>query len=229
MVRGGDDEHDRDPRDGGDAGDPRVAMRESKRPRSALAGPYGRPLHPPLAGLAAGAWVCSLGFDLVSTQARDPGVYTRGAYWLVLAGIGFGLLAALTGLLDTVALPRGSRVFRDAVAHLALADVALVLFTASFLVRRFDLFVQTPWYLLVISLVALAALAAGSWSGLALTFTWGVRVADESDQARGFVVIDPEGSAPTIAPDAEGHGAEGHGADDDGAAGDGPRADATSS
>jgi uncharacterized membrane protein len=165
---------------------PEEAMREAKRPASPLAGPYGRPLHPLAASIATGAWVCSFGFDLVSQVANDPGVYSRGSYFLILAGIGFGLVAATLGLFDVLALPRGTAVFRAGVRHLVAADVALLIFLGSFVLRRFLTFLETPWSLVLLSVLGLLALTSASWSGLGLSYRWGVRVVDEAEQLPGF-------------------------------------------
>ena len=194
---------------------PEQAMREAKRPSSPVAGLYGRPLHPLLASVALGAWVCSFGFDLISQVANDPGVYSRGAYWLVLIGIGFGLLAATVGLLDVLALPRGTRVFRTGLQHLIASDVAVLVFLASFLLRRELSFLETPWSLVALSAVGLGALAASSWTGLDLSYRWGVRVVDEAEQVVGYeragattaaqahgeaeVEVEAEGDGPTDA------------------------------
>jgi uncharacterized membrane protein len=161
-------------------------MRESKRRSTPLSGPDGRPLHPIAASVATGAWVCSLGFDLVSQVATDAGVYTRGAYWLILTGIGFGLVAATLGLFDVLALPRNTKVFRTGVQHLVVSDVALLVFMLSFVLRRFLTFIETPWSLVALSVIGLVALGAASWSGLSLTYRWGVRVRDEAEQLPGY-------------------------------------------
>jgi uncharacterized membrane protein len=162
------------------------AMAEAKQPTTPLAGPPARPLHPLLASVALGAWVCSLGFDLVSNGAQDPGVYSRGAYWLVLAGVLFGLASATVGLFDVLALPRDSQVFRTGVQHIVAADVAIVVFLASFLLRRHLIFLETPWSLIALSCVGIAALSASAWTGLGLTYRWGVRVLPETEQLAGY-------------------------------------------
>ncbi|OWY61689.1 hypothetical protein B7486_62455 [cyanobacterium TDX16] len=130
--------------------------------------------------------MCSFGFDLVSQVANDPGVYSRGAYFLILAGVGFGLLAATLGLFDVLALPRGTPVFQAGVRHLIASDAAILIFLASFLLRRYLTFVETPWSLVAVSAVALLALSSASWSGLGLSYRWGVRVVDEAQQLPGF-------------------------------------------
>lgn len=183
-------------------------MREAKRPATPLAGRYGRPLHPLAASIATGAWVCSFGFDLVSQVANDPGVYTRGAYFLVITGVAFGLLAATLGLIDVLALPRGTPVFREGIRHLAASDAAVLVFLLSFLLRRWWTFVETPWMLVALSGVGLLALAWSSWSGLGLSYRWGVRVVDEAEQLPGYehrppAPVDPATDAEVTGPPAE--------------------------
>jgi uncharacterized membrane protein len=189
-----------EPADGDEVDDrtPEEAMREAKRSVTPLAGPYGSPLHPLAASIATGAWVCSFGFDLVSQVATDPGVYTRGAYFLILAGVGFGPLASTLGLFDVLALPRNTPVFQAGVRHLLASDAAVLIFLGSFLLRRFLTFIETPWSLVLLSLVGLLALSSASWSGLGLSYRWGVRVVDEAEQLPGFERT--EASAPDEAP-----------------------------
>ena len=85
------------------------------------------------------------------------------------------------------ALPRDTEVFRAGVRHLLVSDAAILIFLASFILRRFLIFTDTPWSLIALSCVGLAALAASSWSGLGLTYRWGVRVVDEAEQLPGYV------------------------------------------
>jgi uncharacterized membrane protein len=176
---------------------PEEARRDAQRPASVLTGPTGHPFHPPLASVATGAWVCSLGFDLVSKVATDPEFYLRSAMWLVLVGVLFGLAAATIGLLDALALPRGTPVFRTAMQHLVAADVAIIIFTASFLVRRQIDVTEAPWYLILLSLLGLGALTSATWSGLTLSYGWGVRVQPEADQLPGYVRDEPAPAAET--------------------------------
>jgi uncharacterized membrane protein len=208
------------------------AMREAKRPTTPLAGPYGRPLHPLAASLATGALVCSFGFDLISQVAKDPGVYTRGAYFLILAGVGFGLVAATLGLFDVLALPRDTPVFQAGVRHLVASDAAILIFLGSFLLRRFLIFIETPWSLVFLSLLGLLALSSASWSGLGLSYRWGVRVVDEAEQLPGFepaVSAVANAETPAAEPAASGAGtdittdddADGDATDDEGSPEDG--------
>jgi uncharacterized membrane protein len=65
-------------------------LREAKHPVTRLAGPYGHPFHPILVTVPIGAWVASFVFDLASRLSGEPGVFAKGAFWL----IGLGLVGA---------------------------------------------------------------------------------------------------------------------------------------
>jgi hypothetical protein len=54
---------------------------------SALAGPYGHPVHPILVTVPIGAWVASLGFDIASHIADEADVFAKGAFWLIALGV----------------------------------------------------------------------------------------------------------------------------------------------
>ena len=58
-----------------------TSLRRAKRPRTAIAGPYGHPFHPILVTIPIGAWIASLVFDIVSRVGDDPQVFAKGAYW----------------------------------------------------------------------------------------------------------------------------------------------------
>lgn len=158
-----------------------------QRRRSRVAGPPGRPLHPMIAAMAIGAWVAALGFDAVSWVSDTEWVYARGAWLLTGLGLGAGLVAALLGLIDLLAVPRETAAFRTGVRHLAAADVAIVFFAISFAVRNQSDFAfhdsATP-LAIALSVVGLASLSVGVWLGTALTYEHGVRVETDDDDDR---------------------------------------------
>jgi uncharacterized membrane protein len=170
-------------------------LRRSKRPITALAGPYGHPLHPVLVTLPIGAWVASLVFDLASHTADDASAFATGAYWLVALGVAGALLAASVGTLDLLAVPGGTRAFRTALLHVGLNLAVVALFALSLVLRGSpdagsD---PTPGGIVALSLVALAGLGAAGWLGGRLSFRYGVRVADETTQSEGFLVHQGDG------------------------------------
>jgi uncharacterized membrane protein len=91
------------------------------------------------------------------------------------------------GLLDLLAIPRGTRAFRTALIHMVLNLTVVVLFAVSFAIRRDHLDEgDVTVAAFVISAVALALLGLSGWLGGKLAYRYGVRVADETTQAEGF-------------------------------------------
>src|ERR1043166_1865844 len=100
---------------------------------SALAGPQGHPFHPFVVPLPIGAFVSSLIFDILTHTRADGLPYlVDGAFWLIGVGLIGALLAAIFGVLDLVAIPRGSPPFRTALTHLALNVVVGMLFILGY-------------------------------------------------------------------------------------------------
>lgn len=161
--------------------------RSAKRPVTVAAGPYGHPFHPLLVVVPIGAWVASLVFDLASYRAGEPDVFVKAAFWLIGLGILGALLAAVVGLLDLLAIPRGTKAFTTGLIHMGLNLTVVALFAVGFAVRREGLedapVAAAP---LLISIVALTLLGVSGWLGGKLTYTYGVRVVDEETQAEGY-------------------------------------------
>lgn len=162
---------------------------QAKRPVTALAGPYGHPLHPILVTIPIGAWIASLSFDVASRFAGEEEVFAKGSYWLIALGLLGSLAAAAFGFLDLLAIPTGTRAFRTGLTHMALNVAVVVAFAASLAIRHGDIDAPGPvgMGLIGLSAVALAALAASGWLGGKLTYRYGVRVVDEGTQADGFI------------------------------------------
>lgn len=158
-----------------------------KRPVTTAAGPYGHPFHPILVTVPIGAWVASIAFDAAATWAGEPEVFVKGAFWLIVGGIVGAAVAALFGLMDLLAIPRGTKAFATGLAHMVLNTTVVALFVVSLVLRRDHLDdADVPFAAVVLSLAALAVLGASGWLGGKLTYTYGVRVVDESRQAEGF-------------------------------------------
>jgi uncharacterized membrane protein len=162
--------------------------RQSKQPRSALAGSYGHPVHPILVTVPIGAWVCALVFALVSYGSSAPRTWAAGAMWLMLFGVIGAALAAIWGVLDLFNLPRGSRAFRTGQIHAALNSAALVIFLVAFLwqYRTREDWQSQPVGPLILAIVGLAVVGMSGFLGGKLAYHYGVRVADEGVQAEGF-------------------------------------------
>jgi uncharacterized membrane protein len=164
-------------------------LHQAKQPVSALAGPYGHPVHPILVTVPIGAWVASLGFDIASHVADEADVYAKGAFWLIALGVLGALAAALAGFLDLFSIPTGTPAFRTGLVHMSLNLVVVVVFVVSWLIRQGDIDspAATSGGLIALSVGALLALAVSGWLGGRLSYRYGVRVAAEQTQAEGFV------------------------------------------
>jgi len=159
----------------------------AKRPVTALAGPYGHPFHPALVTVPIGAWVAALVFDVASHWSDDPEVFARGSAWLIGVGLAGAVVAASFGLLDLLAIPPGTPAFRTALLHMGLNLTAVALYGISLAVRVGSVDegdVTVPGFALAVA--ALALVGGAGWLGGKLAYSYGVRVADEATQARGF-------------------------------------------
>jgi uncharacterized membrane protein len=165
-----------------------VSRRErGKEPRIAIAGPYGHPIHPLLVTVPIGAWVAAFVFDLASHSSDEGDVFAEGAYWLIGLGVVAALVAAVFGLMDLFAIPRGTKARRTALTHLSLNVTTVVLFAISFFVRAAgDYEEPASAGLIALSVVALVLLTVSGWLGGKMAYRYGVRVADEETQREGF-------------------------------------------
>jgi uncharacterized membrane protein len=141
---------------------------------------FGHPLHPLLVTLPIGAFVSSLIFDILArTRAHGLPYLVDGAYWLIGVGLVGGVLAAIFGMIDFLAL-RGSPAFATAVTHLCLNVAILGLFLIGFVWRSTDHVEldKTRWGQLALSAVAVALLLVSAWLGGTLVYRFGARVSD---------------------------------------------------
>lgn len=158
----------------------------AKRPRTALAGPYGHPFHPILVTIPIGAWTASLVFDLIGIFVDDPTPYVVGARVLIVVGLVGAVLAAVWGFLDYLQLERGTQAQKTGFVHMLLNLGATALFAVNLIVRSLGDDDELSVTGLILTVIALAALSLSGWLGGKLAYTYGVRVADEQKQAEGF-------------------------------------------
>jgi uncharacterized membrane protein len=158
----------------------------AKRPRTILAGPYGHPFHPILVTVPIGAWVASLVFDLISKGSDRPETFAEGAFWLLVIGIVGAVAAAVFGVMDLMTIPSRTRAASTALTHMALNTIVLVLFAISALIRENEGRDSVSNLALGLSIAGLLVLGASGWLGGKLSYSFGVRVADERKQAAGY-------------------------------------------
>ena len=162
------------------------ALHEAKRPRVALAGPYGHPFHPILVTIPIGAWIASVVFDVISLFADDPEPYAIGATVLVGIGLIGAVLAAVFGLLDLLQLAAGTPARRTALTHMALNLGVVAVFLISLIIRLVDEPGDVNIAAIVLSVLGVLVLGVSGWLGGKLAYHYGVRVADEHEQLTGF-------------------------------------------
>jgi uncharacterized membrane protein len=161
-------------------------LERAKRPRTALAGPYGHPFHPILVTVPIGAWISSFVFDLIGLLVGDPAPYVLGAQVLIAIGVIGGLIAAVFGLLDFTVIARGTPAKRTALLHLTLNVTLVVLYTVNYFIRAAAEHDAVSTVGLVLSIIGLIILSVSGYLGGKLAYHYGVRVAEEDTQSEGF-------------------------------------------
>src|SRR5918999_335164 len=95
---------------------------------------FAHPIHQMLIVFPLGLLATALGFDALAL-AGGNGYWSEIAYWMIAAGVVTGLLAAPFGLVDWLAIPRGTRAKRVGALHGLGNVVVLALFAVSALLR----------------------------------------------------------------------------------------------
>ena len=140
----------------------------------------GHPIHPMLIVLPLGLFVGAVVFDAIYLWRGSTTVATVG-YWNIAGGIAGGLLAAVFGLIDWLAIPRGTRAKTIGIWH-ALSNVTAILGFAFVFWTRYSTGVLTPTPgLFAIEVGALLFGALGGWLGGELVDRLGVGVDSDAN------------------------------------------------
>jgi uncharacterized membrane protein len=134
----------------------------------------GHPLHPMLVNFPLGLLVTSAVFDIIHWVTGNS--YWSGiAFWMIAAGVISGLLAAIVGTIDALAIPSGTRAKSVSVWHGAGNSLILVLFAVSWFLR-YSVPADPPIIAYVLSFLGAALLGATGWLGGELTLRLGIGV-----------------------------------------------------
>jgi uncharacterized membrane protein len=95
----------------------------------------GHPVHPMLIVFPLGLLPTAVACDLIYLARSNPN-WAHISYWLIAGGVISGLVAAIFGLADWLALDSGTRAKRLGVWHLIANVILLVLFAISWWLRR---------------------------------------------------------------------------------------------
>ena len=136
----------------------------------------GHPIHPMLIVFPLGLLVTSLIFDFIRMATGD-GTWSVVAFYTIGAGIIGGLLAAVFGAIDWLAIPQNTRAKALGFWHGAGNALVLALFIVSWLLRR-GVAGQPPAMAVILSLIAVLLGAVTAWLGGELVDRLGIGVHD---------------------------------------------------
>jgi uncharacterized membrane protein len=97
---------------------------------------FGHPIHQMLIVFPLGLLATALIFDLIALALdRHEGLF-RASFYMIAAGVIGGLVAAVFGLVDFLAIPRATRARRIGLLHGVGNVIVVVFFAGSWLLRR---------------------------------------------------------------------------------------------
>jgi uncharacterized membrane protein len=135
---------------------------------------FGHAIHPILIVYPLGLLSAAVIFDVIYLATANT-TWSTVSFWMIAAGIVGGLLAAVFGLIDYLNIPRGTRASRIGLLHGLTNLGVMILFIASWLLRR-DTPDVPPTAALALSFIGVAAALLGGWLGGELVERLGVGV-----------------------------------------------------
>jgi uncharacterized membrane protein len=144
---------------------------------SLLRGFPGKPLHPPLTDASIGAYTAGVAMLVAGRLGIESEQMAVGSLIAISVGLLLATPTALTGLLDWLALPKGTPARTVATVHLLTMVTATVLFALTWLAQRpgYD-DAEVRVLALVLGLAAEGALVVGGYLGGTIVFVYGHRV-----------------------------------------------------
>jgi uncharacterized membrane protein len=124
---------------------------------------FGHPIHQMLIVFPLGVLAMAVVFDVIALVRNSPGLH-QASFYMIAAGIISGLLSAVFGLIDFLAIPSGTRAKRVGAIHGVGNVIVVVLFAASWWFRRDD--PAQPAMIAIVFAIAGAVLATVTgWLG----------------------------------------------------------------
>ena len=128
----------------------------------------GHPIHQMLIPFPFGLLSTAVIFDIIYLIWGNPTMVTV-SYWMIIAGIIGGVVAAPFGLIDWLAIPQGTRAKSVGLLHGGGNVVVLLLFIASWYLRYNNAGAIVPYLpttlALLLSFVGFALAGATGWLG----------------------------------------------------------------
>jgi uncharacterized membrane protein len=136
----------------------------------------GHPIHPMLIVFPLGLLATSLIFDIIALAADNATLFIA-SYWMIAAGVIGGLLAAIFGLVDWLAIPNKTRAKEIGLWHGVGNVIVTALFAISWFLRR-PAPDHPPATALLLSVIAVGMALVTGWLGGELVDRLGVGVDD---------------------------------------------------
>ena len=141
---------------------------------------FGHPIHPMLIVLPLGLFVAAVVFDAIYLWRGFSTLRTVG-FWNIGGGIVGGLIAAVFGLIDWLAIPARTRAKNIGIWH-ALSNVAAILvFAYVFWMRYSSPGFATTRGLFVVQICAVIIPLVGGWLGGELVDRLGVGIDNDAN------------------------------------------------
>lgn len=136
--------------------------------------PMGHPMHPMLVVYPLGLLTLSPIFDIVHWITGN-GYWSTVAFWMIAAGTLGGLLAAVTGTIDWLGIPAGTRAKTVGLIHGAGNYLILILFVVSWL-TRLNAQANPPVIAYVLTFLGAVLFMATGYLGGELTLHFGIGI-----------------------------------------------------
>ena len=135
---------------------------------------FGHAIHPILIIYPLGLLSAAVIFDVIYLLTANP-TWTTVSFWMIAAGLVGGLLAAVFGLIDFLNIPAGTRANRIGLLHGLVNLGVMILFAASWYLRRGS--PEVPSSLaFALSFIGAGTALLGGWLGGELVERLGVGV-----------------------------------------------------
>jgi uncharacterized membrane protein len=124
----------------------------------------GHPVHPVLIVFPLGLLTVAVIFDLIHHFSLFR-VSGEVGFWMTVSGIIGGLIAAIFGLIDWLAIPSNTRAWKIGLYHGAVNVVVVALFALSAYTRLDNSGYAPAFWSLVLSVTGVALSLIGGWLG----------------------------------------------------------------
>jgi uncharacterized membrane protein len=137
----------------------------------------GHPIHPPMTDGAIGAYTAAVVLACLGAVGIAEEALAQGWWIALLVGLGFGGLAALTGLIDWITISWGTPLWRTATFHMLVMLIATLLCVLAAVIGYSGYEDrEVSGGALALALVGFAFLTVGGWLGGSIVFVHGMRV-----------------------------------------------------